>query len=89
MLAVTATITVLCGALVYVLEGPNPASPINTLLDGLYWAVGTITRTGYGDVVPVTNAGRLVSMVLALSGFAAGTTCMAWILARLTMRHES
>ncbi len=38
--------------------------------DALYWATVTLTTVGYGDVTPVTNIGRLISMVSSLFGVA-------------------
>jgi voltage-gated potassium channel len=34
----------------------------------LWWAVATLTTTGYGDVVPVTPSGRLVAAVVMICG---------------------
>ena len=34
----------------------------------LWWAVVTLTTTGYGDVVPVTPLGRLVAALVMISG---------------------
>jgi len=34
----------------------------------LWWAVVTLTTTGYGDVVPQTFAGRLIASVVMISG---------------------
>lgn len=39
-----------------------------SLADGLYWTVATMTTVGYGDVVPKTNEGRLLSAVVMLVG---------------------
>jgi len=36
----------------------------------LWWAVVTLTTTGYGDVVPVTPLGRLVAALVMISGLA-------------------
>jgi voltage-gated potassium channel len=36
--------------------------------DGLYWAVTTVTTTGYGDIVPTTETGKTLAMVLMLLG---------------------
>lgn len=38
--------------------------------DALYWATVTLTTVGYGDVTPVTNIGRLISMLSSLFGVA-------------------
>jgi voltage-gated potassium channel len=36
----------------------------------MWWAVVTLTTTGYGDVVPVTIAGKLIGSALMISGIA-------------------
>ncbi|MGA9045076.1 ion transporter [Sulfuricurvum sp.] len=56
--------------LIYVMEANNPASPINTLFDAVYWSVVTIFTVGYGDFVPVTTEGRTVAMVIIVAGIA-------------------
>ncbi len=38
--------------------------------DALYWATISITTIGYGDIYPVTNVGRLITMISALVGMA-------------------
>ncbi len=38
--------------------------------DALYWATVTLTTVGYGDMIPVTDIGRLVSMLSSLFGVA-------------------
>lgn len=59
-----------------------PASPINSYFDGLYWAVGTLTRVGYGDIVPITIVGKIASLVLAVTGFICTAICMGWAVAK-------
>ena len=34
----------------------------------MWWAVTTLTSTGYGDAVPVTLAGRIIASVVMISG---------------------
>ncbi len=57
------------GIAIYVLEADiNPH--IHTLFDGLYWAIVTISTVGYGDISPVTDIGRSISMLIIISGIA-------------------
>ncbi len=39
--------------------------------DGLWWSITTITTVGYGDLIPASNAGRIVGAALMFSGIAA------------------
>lgn len=60
---------VIMGTLMYSIEGPyNP--DFDSVLSGIYWAVVTITTVGYGDVVPITAAGRFISVLVVLLGYA-------------------
>lgn len=56
--------------LIYVMEANNPDSPINTLYDAFYWAVVTISTVGFGDITPITDAGRFVAMLIIIAGVA-------------------
>lgn len=42
----------------------------NSFFDALYWSTVTLTTVGYGDLCPVTDVGRLVSMLSSLFGVA-------------------
>lgn len=42
----------------------------HSFFDALYWATVTLTTVGYGDLCPVTDIGRIVSMVSSLFGIA-------------------
>lgn len=42
----------------------------HSFFDAVYWSVVTLTTVGYGDVYPVTDIGRLVSMLSSLVGIA-------------------
>lgn len=66
--SVVIILTVIFGCLLYVLEGPK--NGFSNIPISIYWAIVTITTVGYGDVVPVTWAGRAVSAVGMLLGYA-------------------
>lgn len=42
----------------------------SSFFDALYWATVTLTTVGYGDLCPVTDLGRVVSMLSSLFGVA-------------------
>lgn len=46
------------------------ATTFNDFFDALYWATVTLTTVGYGDMIPVTDVGRFVSMLSSLFGVA-------------------
>lgn len=41
-----------------------------TFFDAIYWATVSLTTVGYGDIYPVSTAGRVVTMLSALMGVA-------------------
>ena len=51
----------------------NPVTGAKTFgdfFDALYWATVTLTTVGYGDMVPVTDIGRFISMLSSIFGVA-------------------
>ena len=61
---VTVFVVVLSGAV----EATVDTKDFNSLWDGIWWAVVTVTTVGYGDVTPHSVQGRLVAMVVMLFG---------------------
>jgi voltage-gated potassium channel len=57
------------GIAIYVFEQQSNPN-INSMFDALYWALVTISSVGYGDISPVTPEGRVVSMLIIISGIA-------------------
>jgi len=57
------------GTIVYVIESPYNEG-FESIPQAIYWAVVTITTVGYGDVAPITFAGKLAATVIMLTGFA-------------------
>jgi voltage-gated potassium channel len=48
----------------------SPDASIHNFVEALWWAVVTITTVGYGDMVPVSWAGRAIAFILMLGGIA-------------------
>jgi voltage-gated potassium channel len=42
----------------------------DTFFDAIYWALVSLTTVGYGDIYPVTTAGRIITMVSSFFGVA-------------------
>lgn len=66
---VLALLTVTASVLMYEIEHPVQPDKFDSVFTGMYWAMTTITTTGYGDLVPLTAAGRFVgfcTMVLSI-----------------------
>lgn len=60
-------------------KGRNEA--FQTVGDGLWWAIVTLTTTGYGDKYPITTPGRLMAAVAMLLGMGVVATVTAKIAA--------
>jgi voltage-gated potassium channel len=67
--ATLAFVLVLLGAAgLYWIEGDLQPKAFGSIPRALWWAVITLTTVGYGDVYPVTTAGRMVGMFVAIGG---------------------
>jgi voltage-gated potassium channel len=58
----------LAAVAVYFLERDAQPVAFGSVPAALWWAVATLTTTGYGDVVPITPLGRLVAAVVMICG---------------------
>jgi Ion channel. len=63
-LVLLATMMTLAAGLILFLIDPNIKSP----LDGIWFAWGTMTHVGFGDVVPISFFGRLLAVGLIIFG---------------------
>ena len=60
-------VTFIGGAVIYVFEAhTNPK--IGTIFDAIYWSLITISTVGYGDITPVTEEGKVLTMFLIVVG---------------------
>lgn len=57
----------------------TPESNIKTADDAMWWTFETITTVGYGDKYPVTGEGRLIGVVVMVSGVGLFGTYTAYI----------
>jgi voltage-gated potassium channel len=46
----------------------SASSDFDTLWDGVWWAIETVTTVGYGDIYPTTVQGRLIGLALMFVG---------------------
>ena len=60
---------IIAGTLMYEIEGFHAESEFDSIPQGIYWAIVTMTTVGYGDIVPKTVAGQIVSSMLILIGY--------------------
>jgi voltage-gated potassium channel len=58
------------GTLAYLVERDVQPETFGSVPTALWWAVVTLTTTGYGDAVPVTLAGRLLGGCVMICGIA-------------------
>ncbi|MGA9795327.1 MAG: cyclic nucleotide-gated ion channel [Rhizomicrobium sp.] len=58
------------GEVMHIAEGTLQPNAVGTLPDAMYWAVTTLTTTGYGDVTPHTELGKLIAGITMLIGLA-------------------
>ncbi|MEJ7765665.1 MAG: potassium channel family protein [Acidimicrobiales bacterium] len=82
----TAGLTWLSSAVGFTLvEDVGVDGRLHSFFDALWWSSTTITTVGYGDVYPVTAAGRIIgvfTMVVGISTFAIVTAKVAEFLVR-------
>jgi voltage-gated potassium channel len=60
----------LSSAAMFVIERHAQPTAFNSMPQALWWAVVTLTTTGYGDKVPITDLGRLLGGIVMICGIA-------------------
>ena len=68
LLIASIAIVIIGSMLILSIESGQPNSQINSELDAVWWTVTTITTVGYGDIVPVTDAGKIMAIFYMIFG---------------------
>ena len=64
----TAFVLVIFSSIAVLAFEDESESNIRTPFDAVWWAISTMTTVGYGDKVPVTVEGKIVAMILMVTG---------------------
>jgi len=89
LILVAMAVVVLAGTFVmYSIESRAPNAHIKTFLDALWWCIATVTTVGYGDIIPVTNVGRVVALIYMFFGIAMISLVLSIISNRFRKRIE-
>lgn len=83
---------VLGGVAILGVERGHADTPVHSFADGLWFSVSTLTAVPYGDVYPVTQAGRLIAVVLMIVGLVLvgviTAAITAWLVSFFTNTEE-
>ncbi len=56
--------------LIYQVEHPVNPQMFGTFFDAIYFSVATMTTVGFGDITPISTMGRLLTVLMILTGIA-------------------
>ncbi|MEI8133692.1 MAG: ion transporter [bacterium] len=62
---------IISSSLMYFLEHESQPTVFSSIPTSLWWGVCTLTTIGYGDIVPITIAGKICTAIIALLGISA------------------
>jgi voltage-gated potassium channel Kch len=60
--------SILFAAIIFFVEEDGPANQFDSIPHSMWWAVVTMLTIGYGDMFPVSNAGRVIGSLCAILG---------------------
>ena len=60
---------------------------VESIGDGFYWALVTVTTVGYGDITPTTHSGKLIASFLILLGLGLIATITAIVSAKFIQNY--
>ena len=62
-------VVLIASALMHVIESNAGNESFESMPSAMYWAVITMTTVGYGDIIPITAAGKIITAALVLVGY--------------------
>ncbi|KAL8624704.1 hypothetical protein ACOMHN_038250 [Nucella lapillus] len=77
------------GTSVFLAEVLADEFTVTSIPFGMWYAIVTMTTVGYGDVVPVSTAGKVLGMLCALCGVIVMALPIAVIASRFTTYHDN
>lgn len=59
---------IIASVLMYNIESTAQPDAFSNAIEAMWWAVATLTTVGYGDVYPITAAGKILATIIAFLG---------------------
>ena len=85
------TIVFALGTIIWIIEKSNKNQDFRTgfegILDGIWWSTVTITTVGYGDKIPKTKMGRIISMIWMFTSLTLISSFTATVTSNLTVKR--
>ncbi len=74
--------------LIYEVEHELQPDKYGNIFDSVWWAVISLTTVGYGDVYPITIAGRMLTLAMVLTGMGIVAVPTALLASALSRVHN-
>lgn len=83
------TLVMVIGSAMYLVEGGVEGSGFTSIPQGVYWAIVTMTTVGYGDISPITPAGKTLASLVMILGYGIIAVPTGIVTAELTSRRDA
>jgi len=70
VLSISMLFVFISALMIYQVEGTAQPELYHDFFDAIWWSVATLTTVGYGDIYPITDLGRVISMFISFTGIA-------------------
>lgn len=75
--------------LIYEVEHKSQPELYRNIFDSIWWAAISLTSIGYGDIYPVTAAGRMLTLAMVLMGMGIVAVPTALLASALSRAHSN